>query len=426
MGLRRPRVKLNLLAALVVLAVGLLPAYPAEAAADYALANGHFFTQTGDRAGTGFAVLDDSRDDGGRTIRFWSEFQRLGGVPVIGYPISRVYRDGDGFYYQLFQRALLQWRPEANAAVFANILDQLSRAGADPALAALGIPGPIADDGSRGDFATAVQTRLGWLTQPQIRAAFLAASPNGDPRQAIQRYGLPTSLPVRSGPFVVQRFQRIALQLWLDAVPGMPAPGSVVPVLGGDLYRQHALAQGHGMTDQRFVGQSPPAGRVTAPPIRGASSFVDDALSQPLDLLAANPAGRDLAAALRSAGVQVSFEEVPAIALFTPSRLNVAVNPSWRGADPKTLAAVLAHEASHLADYLRGADMRSSAGCYRTEYAAFEAQAQVWRGFYGPDGKAQPTTVLDMELNRILMEMTQNPQGFATSIAATYSRECGG
>ena len=426
MGLRRPRVKFNLLAALIVLAAGLLPAYPAEAAADYALANGHFFAQTGDPAGTGFAVLDDGRDDGGRPIRFWSEFQRLGGVPVLGYPISRLYHEGDGFYYQIFQRALLQWRPETNAAVLANILDQMSRAGADPALAALGIPAPIANDGSGGNFAAAVQARLSWLTQPQIRAAYLAAGPNGDPRHAIQRYGLPTSMPVRSGPFVVQRFQRIALQLWLDAVPGMPAPGSVVPALAGDLYRQHTLALGHGMTDQRFVNQSPPAGRSTAPPDRDTAAFVDDALGQPLDLLAANAAGHELAAALRSAGVQVSFEEVPAIALFTPIRLSVAINSSWRGADPKTLAAVLAHEASHLADYLGGVDMRSPTGCYRTEYAAFEAQAQVWRAFYGPDGKAQPTTFLDLELNRILTEITQNAHGFAASIAATYRQECGG
>lgn len=402
----------------------LLPAYPAEAAADYALANGRFFTQTGDRVATGFAVLDDGRDGDGRTIRFWSEFQRLGGAAILGYPISRVYRDSDGFSYQLFQRALLQWRPEANAAVFANILDQMSQAGADPTLALLGIPSPIADDGSQGDFAVAVRTRLGWLTQPQIRASFLAAGPTGDPREAMQRYGLPTSLPVRSGPFIVQRFQRIALQFWLDALPGMPAAGSVVPVLAGDLYRQDALARGNGAADQRFLAQTAPAA-VTVPPT-GAAFAVASGLSQPLDVLASNPEGRELAAVLRSPGVQVSFQEVPAIALFTPGLLTVAINPSWRDGDPKTLATVLAHEASHLADYLHGVDMQSPAGCYRTEYAAFEAQAQVWRAFYGPDGKAQPANLLEVELNRILSELTTNPRGFAASLAATYSHECGG
>jgi hypothetical protein len=79
------------------------------------------------------------------------------------------------------------------------------------------------------------QTRLGWLTDPAITAAFEAA---GSTDRAIKLYGLPMSAPERHGPFIVQRFQRIAFQRWVDRVPGMPVPGRVVRVLAGDYLKQ--------------------------------------------------------------------------------------------------------------------------------------------------------------------------------------------
>jgi spore germination protein YaaH len=203
---------------------------------DFTIPHGHFFSQAGGAPGLGFRVVDDN-------ARFWSEFQRLGGVDTLGYPASRRYVGADGFTYQAFQRGVLQWRPELGQAYLANTFDQLTAAQQDGQLATLGIPPPISDDGSDGDWARARQIRLGWLSQPDIARAF-AANPN--PRaisgwtldRAIQLYGLPASLPERSGPFVVQRFQRISLQLWVDNVPGMPPPGSVVGILGGDLLKR--------------------------------------------------------------------------------------------------------------------------------------------------------------------------------------------
>src|SRR5437870_5513776 len=57
-----------------------------ETPADYPVANGHFYTQANGKAGeggTGFAISD--ADD----VPFWSEYQRMGGPDVLGYPISR-------------------------------------------------------------------------------------------------------------------------------------------------------------------------------------------------------------------------------------------------------------------------------------------------------------------------------------------------
>ena len=101
-----------------------------------------------------------------------------------------------------------------------------------------GIPRPILDDGSGGDWQRAKEIRLSWMTDEPVRAKYLSA---GSLERAIELYGLPMSPPERRGPFTVQRFQRVAFQHWVETVPGMPAAGSVVPVLGGDVLKEAAL-----------------------------------------------------------------------------------------------------------------------------------------------------------------------------------------
>src|SRR5262249_32850639 len=54
----------------------------AQAAPDFDLKDGRFYTQTAPSGG-GYSVTDA---DG---VRFWSVFQRLGGPAVVGYPVSR-------------------------------------------------------------------------------------------------------------------------------------------------------------------------------------------------------------------------------------------------------------------------------------------------------------------------------------------------
>jgi hypothetical protein len=210
---------------------------------DCRVAGGWFFTQTGGGQGPGYAVLDAGTDSSGHTIAFWTEFQRFGGVTTLGYPIGQPYVGVDGFTYQPFQRAVLQWRPELQRALLSNIFEILTTAGQDDWLVDVkGIPRPIIDDGSGGDYSRAVAIRLGWLTNDAIRAFYVAnpnpsAIPSWNRDAAIQLYGLPMSRPEQHGPFVAQRFQRIALQLWTENVAGMPAPGTVVGVLGGDMLK---------------------------------------------------------------------------------------------------------------------------------------------------------------------------------------------
>ena len=189
-------------------------------------------------------------NDGG--ILFADEFDRLGGVDTLGYPAS--YRfELDGFTYQVTQRALLQWRSNIGVAYLGNIFEMLEHAGLDQwLLESKGIPLPIKDDGSNGDWNKARETRLSWLTNEQIKAKFLA-NPNPDAisdwnvDSAINLYGLPMSMPERHGPFISQRFQRVAFQLWVDEVAGSPAPGTVIGVLAGDLLKEAGLVPPEGL-----------------------------------------------------------------------------------------------------------------------------------------------------------------------------------
>jgi len=229
---------------------------------DWDLPGGHYYTQAGAGKG-GYTIADD----GG--MAFWTAFQRLGGTGTLGYPASRRFVL-DGLVYQATQAALLQWRPDQGTAVLGNTFELLQRAGKDDWLyGAKGIPRPIADDGA-ASFDEAVRIRLGWLTEPAIRDRYFA-NPNPavfrswSQADSIQLYGLPMSKPERLGPFIAQRFQRIAFQLWVDSIPGAPPPGSVTPVLGGDLLKETGLLYGLATTphaSSELVSRPVPLGAV--------------------------------------------------------------------------------------------------------------------------------------------------------------------
>lgn len=243
-------------AACLLAVASLAPAPGTAAPASGPIPNGYYYEETG-----GYRILDTAE------ARFWSEFQRMGGISTLGYPVSRPYVEG-GFRYQAFQRGVLQWRPEGNAAVLANTFDWLTTSERDEWLGSLGIPGPLQDQGN-GNFNAALQERLTWLTNDAIRQHFLTNPTTRQPwpaEAAIQLYGVPQSRPEQRGPFIVQRFQRIAFQLWTESVPGMPPRGSVVGVLGGDLVKQSGILPAAAVTPETVNGSPLPGAPVPATP----------------------------------------------------------------------------------------------------------------------------------------------------------------
>jgi soluble lytic murein transglycosylase-like protein len=204
-------------------------------------------------------------DDGG--IPMWTEYQRLGGEAQLGRPLSDRLQLPDGGVYQLTERTVLRWRPEAGQADQVNGLDLLSRLGYDGWLHAVRqIPLP-ASVIANGDPARVREIRLSWLTDPVLKAAYLAP-PDGviatswNEDKAIAHYGLPMSEPESFGPFVAQRFERAVLQHWLPA-PERDSNDQVTAVVIGSLVRE-VLQDGQAVADPNAADPDSPTGSLAS------------------------------------------------------------------------------------------------------------------------------------------------------------------
>ena len=181
-------------------------------------------------------------------IFFADGYDRLGGVDLLGYPASYRYIGSGGVPTQLTQGAVLRWSgPKSRKVELDIVFERFKQMDLDDWLYhTKGIPRSLDDGVPAGQWARREKVRLTWLTNEKLKAKYLA-NPNPEKiaswseDQAIRLYGLPMSYPERHGPFISQRFQRVAFQLWVEEVEGMPAPGTVVLVLGGDLLKEAGL-----------------------------------------------------------------------------------------------------------------------------------------------------------------------------------------
>lgn len=203
------------------------PPPPASGAENWNIPGGHFFTQTANGQG-GFSVIDDGQ------ARFWSEFQRLGGLQTVGYPISRRYQQ-DGFTTQAFQKLILQWRPEVGQAWPVNVFDELSKAGFDNRLLnrrQTPLPLPSHFDPVGASWPQIVNGRQALLNgSSAIRSRYFSVS---DP---LTVFGLPTSRMEDMGNHIAIRTQRAVFQQWKEAVP-WAAAGQVTIANGGSIAQE--------------------------------------------------------------------------------------------------------------------------------------------------------------------------------------------
>lgn len=245
-------------------------AEPVPSVADYDIPNGHFYTQANGQAGaggSGYSVVDDDR------ATTWSEFQRLGGVASLGYPISQRYTLPDGLTYQAFQKAILQWDPDTHTARLANIFDQLSSAGRDSWLSTFKQTPPSLDwSGDAGQpWDKIVASHMAVLdANPAIKAAYTS-----DP-YALDHYGLPMAY-ADYGNVAVVRCQRAVFQQWRVATQ-FAATNQVLIANGGDNAKDAGLVPASAAAPQ----PAPPA---TLSPIEVGSSgaqMTDATLSRAL------------------------------------------------------------------------------------------------------------------------------------------------
>jgi hypothetical protein len=132
--------------------------------------------------------------------------------------------------------------------------------------------------------------------------------------------------------------------------------------------------------------------------------------------------------ALSVTGTRLEWALLPreAAAAYQPSQDLISINVRWYRSDPRALAAVIEHEAKHVADRLAGLDIESSAGCITTEINAFREEAKTWGELVGPAGKPNPQDELDRSLNFKLAMLRQNPNGIRELIVESvgYRNQC--
>ncbi len=239
-----------LVATLAALIVSLLtPVQAADNAADFGIDNGHFYTQTGGGKG-GFSITDD----GG--IPLWSEFRRLGGIDVLGYPISGRFVLG-GRVVQLTQKVGLVWYPELSQARFLNIFNMLHDAGKDGWLTMMKtIPPQLAGADEAGKTWQEIsQRRYGQLdAHPAIKSAYFAIY---DP---VNMYGLPEGGWLETPIMSVLRFDNVVFQQAKQLLP-WAAAGQVQMVNGGDILKESGL-----LGPLPFVAQAPPEPAIQSVP----------------------------------------------------------------------------------------------------------------------------------------------------------------
>lgn len=265
------RIILLLLAVVMLISISPAPIQSRADAADFDIPNGHFYTQAAGPdapSGSGYSIVDAGVDDRGQTIRFWSEFNRLGGVNALGFPASRRFT-WNGFVCQATQRVVMQWRPEVNMVYFVNVMDLITEAGKDDYL--LNVrqtpkPYDFKPEEQGLSFQQIVNKRYALLdAYPAIKAVFFSVP---DP---LQLNGLPTTPVTDMGDAYVLRAQRKIFQQWKKDVPWAKA-GQVTVALGGDIAKEVGLIQAQ---DPQAVVPVKDPRNIPALEVVSSSSYID-------------------------------------------------------------------------------------------------------------------------------------------------------
>jgi hypothetical protein len=209
----------------------------AQGTLDFALPDGHFFTQAngqGGQGGTGYPVVNaffQLPPFPVTEIDWFNGFNQFGGIPFLGFPASQVTVFPD-FPIQVFQKEVLQFQP-GKGFFFLNIFDIMHDRGLDAFLDSVrSIPPQFDTSPDTGlSFDQVVARHQAFLNNdPAIRALYFSV-PN-----PVLQFGLPMSFKDYGNVFVV-RAQRAAFQHWRVDV-GPNKANTVTIVNGGDIGKE--------------------------------------------------------------------------------------------------------------------------------------------------------------------------------------------
>jgi hypothetical protein len=291
----------------------------------------------------------------------------------------------------------------------------------------------------------------------------------------LEIWGVPTSLPTQdpnNGGFIYQRFQRgimhydaackctqglLLADYFKALLTGENLPGDLAAQAASSPYlRQYAPDRPTGLrqpttlpgTDltTAFARQAAPSTTSSLPSVSASSVSsnasastsirsrirLGEGLATSVDALEATGQSVPLLAIVDS-DTDISFGTLPESVHARYSRIgsggssairSIVVSLRWEQSDPRAIAALIVHEATHLEDDLAGVDPRAQEGCFQFEVRAFTEQAISWQAFYGPNGKAKPADDLDTELNAWLSVHRRGPGEIEKRVRQLYARAC--
>jgi hypothetical protein len=147
-----------------------------------------------------------------------------------------------------------------------------------------------------------------------------------------------------------------------------------------------------------------------------------------LDVLSQTEPTAELRAVLDSNGVAYRFVSMPpgTFAHYSVNQKTVEMDLRLVDEDPVTLAALLAHEATHARDAVSGyLSIGTADACIDSELRAFRTSAQFWTEMYGPAGKPDANDDLEKQMNLIATYELREPAQLEHLIRQTYVNQCG-
>jgi hypothetical protein len=186
----------------------------------------------------------------------------------------------------------------------------------------------------------------------------------------------------------------------------------------------HALARGLiGLAAVLAAVCIPPNATVGAEDLPSSDVHVLGALT----LLDASPSTAHLTGVLEANRVAIHFVPMaPGIyARYSVARHTIEIDDRWMDGDETTLAAVIAHEATHAQDAVSGYLTSGGAdACIDSEVRAFRTSALFWIAHYGPGGKLDPMNDLDRQLNAVADRQQRDSLGLEDLVRQTYHQQC--
>ena len=186
----------------------------------------------------------------------------------------------------------------------------------------------------------------------------------------------------------------------------------------------------HQLLRRSFVALIALVGAIAAPHTpAGAAGLLtyDGRIETALESLDASPATNQLRPVLDSNQVDIHFVPMaPGVyARYSVARHVIEIDDRWEGSDDITLAAVIAHEATHAQDAVSGYLASGGASaCIDSEVRAFRTSALFWLSRYGVGGKPNAITDLDRQMNSIAERQERDPSGLEALVRQTYSQQC--